>query len=66
MNHGFKDKSSVAMAIERVKQETMIAANSGLKLTNSLLNNIKCALLAAFGLNRHKDAALPGVLWIGI
>lgn len=66
VRHGFRPKKSVAMAVERVKQETVIAVNNGLRNIKSLLSNFRCELSTDFGFNRQTDMALPGILWIEI
>lgn len=66
MNHGFKPKKGIAIAVEAVKQETVMAVNNGLGLIKSLLSNFRCRLSAEFEVNRQKDVALPGILWIGV
>ncbi len=66
MNHGFRPKKGIAMAVGVVKQETVMVVNSSLQLIKSLLNNFECPLSAAFGFNKLTDVALPGILQVGV
>ncbi len=65
MNHGFRPKKSLAMAVEALKQETLMAASRSLKLIKPLLNNFDCRLSTALGFNKRTEVAFPGILWMG-